>query len=552
MTPDPLTARARRALSGMVGWLNADDRRAIFDESAGGATDTGASYWLVLLLAGSIALLGLALNSAAVVIGAMLIAPLLAPVVGLAMALAIGDGRLAVQTAVAVLVSTVAVIATAALLTVLLPFHDITAEIASRTRPTTLDLAVAVLSGLAGAVVTVARGNRLAGAVPGVAVSVALVPPLAVTGFGIGSGWDWAVMRGSLLLYGANLAGIVMSAMIVFIVAGMHRPEVLEEVGRWHRESATTGLAAWAERAPGVRSLGILRSTWARVLLVLVFVALVVIPLSASLRQITREARVQSAVQSASKVFSRPGRGFIVSREVAIGQDRTQVILNVATTRWFDDSTRRGFELRASAAAGEPVDLVLDQMPASSRDLGHLATMIAARDPARAATQTPPAALPAVASIAALRSAVGRAVRSLALPDSLTLLGFVVSLGDSSDVPRIRLRYLSRDSLSSQAREMLRRQLASALQLPALALDAEAISLAPRTVSPGDAPTRDTLAAIMRASPALRLVIAAGRNAPQARVDSAAAALVASGVPAARLSVERTRGSAIETRVVQP
>ena len=124
--------------------LSADDRRAIFDDLASMATDTGAAYWIVLLLAGASALLGLALNSAAVVNGAMLIAPLLAPVLGLALALAIGEGRLAAQTAVAVLGSTFAVVAIAALVTVVLPYHEMTPEILSRTKPTTLDLAIAV------------------------------------------------------------------------------------------------------------------------------------------------------------------------------------------------------------------------------------------------------------------------------------------------------------------------------------------------------------------------------------------------------------------------
>ena len=81
----------------------------------------------------------------------------------------------------------------------------------------------------------VARGSRFAGAGAGVAVAVALVPPLAAAGFGVGTGWDGPVVRGALLLYGANLGGIVLSAMAVFLLAGMHRPEVLSVVQGWHR-----------------------------------------------------------------------------------------------------------------------------------------------------------------------------------------------------------------------------------------------------------------------------------------------------------------------------
>ena len=509
----------------------------------------------MLILAGAIALLGLALNSAAVVIGAMLIAPLLTPMLGLALALAIGDGRLAVQTAVAVAGSTLAVIAIAAVTTVLLPFHEITAEILGRTRPTTLDLAIAVCSGLAGALVKLSRGNRLAGAVPGVAVSVALVPPLAVTGFGIGIGWNWPVIRGSLLLYGANLAGIVMSAMIVLLLAGMHRVEVLEEVQRWYRESTRTGLAAWVDRAPGVRSMGVLKSVPARLMLVLAFVALVAIPLSASLHQITREARVHRAVEAALKPFSTAGRSFIVSRDVTLGNARTQVILNVATTRWFDDSARRTFEQRASAIAGEPVDLVLEQLPASSRDLGHLATMIESRDPAHLAapvhSDSSSSASPS-ASIGTLQSAVARAIGVLTLPDSVVRVDFVLSVSGDSAAPHILLRYLSRDTLTMQSVEILRHQLSNALQLPSLSMSTERISSVQRTVSARSSAMLDTLSMLARALPSLRLELVAGSGVPQSRVDSALARLTAAGVAENRIAVQRTAGAGFAARIAVP
>ncbi|MEO7039410.1 MAG: TIGR00341 family protein [Gemmatimonadaceae bacterium] len=553
MSADADDARTDSIEKKVRGLLSADERRAIFDEIASVGTDTTALYWMVLVLAGAIALLGLALNSAAVVIGAMLIAPLLAPVLGLALALAVGDGRLAVQTALAVLGSTIAVVAISSVVTVLLPFHEVTAEILGRTKPTTLDLAIAVFSGLAGALVKLSRGDRLAGAVPGVAVSVALVPPLAVTGFGIGIGWDWPVIRGSLLLYGANLAGIVMSAMIVFLIAGMHRSEVLDEVRRWYRETERSGLAALVDRAPGIRSMGVLKSIPARLLLVLVFVALVAIPLSASLEQITRETRVHRAVEAASKPFSVAGRAFIVSREVTLGADRTQVILNVATTQWFDDSARGRFEQRASAMAGEPVDLVLEQLPASSQSLGHLASMIESRDPARPVALARPDTMPAPASatLAAMREAIARAASVITFPDSLMMLGFVVSVSDDSTAPVIRLRYLSRDTLTSQSREIIRHQLANALQLPSLALETTPVSARPRDLGAHGTAIVDTLASLLRELPSARLRLSAGARVPAARLDGVMAQLAAGGIAATRISLARVPGGRLEASILE-
>ncbi|MDQ2766982.1 MAG: TIGR00341 family protein [Gemmatimonadota bacterium] len=537
------------------GPLSANDRREIFDELANSATDTGWAYWMVLVLAGAIALLGLALNSAAVVIGAMLIAPLLAPVLGLALSLAVGDGRLAVQTAVAVLGSTLAVVAIAALITVLLPFHEMTPEILGRTKPTTLDLAIALFSGVAGAIVRVARGNRLAAALPGVAVSVALVPPLAVAGFGIGSGFDWPVIRGSLLLYGANLAGIVMSAMIVLLFAGMHRMEVLDEVRRWYRESPRSGIAALVGRAPGIRSMGILKSIPARLALVLAFVALVAIPLSVSLGQITREARVHRAVNAASKLFSTAGHSFIVNRDVTLGRDRTQVILNVATTRWFDDSTRRAFEQRATAIAHEPVDLVLEQLPASNQDLGHLATMIESHDPARAGIGVRPdsaAFVDPALQLSRFQSSVAKALGVLPWPDSMRMVDFTLSLSGDSAAPRIVVRYASGDTLTAQTTEIMRRELASALHLPSVALDAVALATDTRALHGVNDAVMDTMVMVMRAVSSAHLVLSAGSLVPGFRVDSLLKRIADGGIQETRTTVERPPGRTLQARVIFP
>src|SRR6476661_7736745 len=452
----------------LAGWLNVADRAAVFTEAAGAATDAHLPYWVVLILAGAIAALGLALNSAAVVIGAMLIAPLLAPVVGLALGLAMGDGRLAVETGLIVLVSTLAVVATGALITVALPapFRTLTSEIASRTRPTTLDLIIAIFSGLAGAAITVTRSRRLSGAAPGVAVSVALVPPLAVTGYGIGSGWNWAIVRVSLLLYGANLAGIVMSGMAVFLIAGMRRPEVLEVDRQRLREAPPGALTAWVERVPGLRSLGIMQSTWARIALVGVFVALVAIPLSASLREIARESRVKHAIDDAIALFTRPGHSFVVSKDIELGEEQSHVVLNVATTGWFGDSVRREFQRRASDGAGEPVTLTLEQLPASSTDVSQLATLLSAPQPSTTPVVTPPPA--ARTRIAALRAQLDETIGALTLPDSFVVAGSELTVADSARGASVLIAYVAPESLSAQAQQMLVGQLASALAVPNL------------------------------------------------------------------------------------
>lgn len=528
-------------------WVDADDRGRVFTDAASSATSAGVAYWLVLVLAGAIASLGLALNSSAVIIGAMLIAPLLAPVVGVALALAVGDGGLAVETILVVLVSTITVIVVGALLALALPlpFQTVTTEIAARTRPTTLDLAIAVASGLAGAAVTVSPRSRLSGAVPGVAISVALVPPLAVTGYGIGTGWQWPIIRGSLLLYGANLAGIVMSAMVVFLLAGMHQPDVRRADRTWQTARTVGPLGVFLNRIPAVRSLGVLERTWTRVALVVGFVALVAIPLRESLKQIARESRVKAAVDAATRRFVRAGHSFVVARDVEIGAKGTRVVLDVATTGWFSDSARVAFEEQASRAAGEAVALVLEQLPASAGDLASFATLVGASPTSPVSTSGSAGGTPSAASrLAALRAAMADAVAGLDLPDSVTALGYALVIGDSTVAPATDVTYAAPGQLPTQAAELVTRQLRRTLGIDGLVVNLSWITTAPRSL--GADGRVDTLASLLRRYPRLNAVVVAGGRgrrgeAARVRADSIAQRLGA-GPP--RVSIERDAAAA--------
>lgn len=164
-----------------------------------------------------IAVMGLSLDSPAVVIGAMLIAPLMTPVIAFAAALSMGWPRAMARTGGIVLVSSAGSVALAWLLAALLPTAEISREVLSRTSPDARDLLVAIAAGAAGAYATVRED--LSTALPGVAVAVALVPPLAATGVVFEAGrHDLAV--GAFLLYAANLVAIVMSGCAVLLATG--------------------------------------------------------------------------------------------------------------------------------------------------------------------------------------------------------------------------------------------------------------------------------------------------------------------------------------------
>lgn len=182
-----------------------------------------ATFMTLLILATMIATFGLYINSASVIIGAMLLAPLMQPIVGVSMALLRRDVSFFLNGAKSVLVGVLAVVFTAVFISWLLPLEQLTSEMNGRLSPTILDMFVAIVSGVAAAY---AKSNeKIVGSLAGVAIAVALVPPLAVSGIGLGwaiSGIDVGLgMFGSaLLLFITNLVGIVLAASLTFLMLG--------------------------------------------------------------------------------------------------------------------------------------------------------------------------------------------------------------------------------------------------------------------------------------------------------------------------------------------
>ena len=180
----------------------------------------------------------------------MLISPLMGPIMATGLALAAGDLYLGIRALTNLLASVALSIAFSGLVVWLVPFHSATSEIISRTTPNLLDLAIALFSGLAGSVVVCRGREDGVTAIPGVAIAVALMPPLGVMGFGLGSGVNLEIIGGAGLLFLTNLVAIVASAFLVFLLVGMSAPEVQSRGHRIAWRCASVGQAIeWSLRA---------------------------------------------------------------------------------------------------------------------------------------------------------------------------------------------------------------------------------------------------------------------------------------------------------------
>ena len=213
-------------------WLDVktQDQPKVYADIGEAASISNLGYWLAIVFSAGIATFGLVLNSPAVIIGAMLISPLMGPIMATGLALAAGDFYLCFKALLNLFASVCLAVSLSAGIVWLLPFHSVTGEILSRTNPTLLDLGIALFSGLAGSVAVCRSNSGGVTTLPGVAIAVALMPPLCAVGFGLGTGVDLRIMEGAGLLFLTNLVAIVASALLVFLLTGMNSPEIRSQI----------------------------------------------------------------------------------------------------------------------------------------------------------------------------------------------------------------------------------------------------------------------------------------------------------------------------------
>jgi uncharacterized hydrophobic protein (TIGR00271 family) len=239
-------------------------------------------FWTLLILASAIATYGLIGDSVATVIGAMIVAPLMLPIMGLAFGISIGD-RKAITSSLTVGIGGMLTAITVGYL-LALPFSrtlnpENVPQIMARTSPHLVDLLAALATGLAGAFAT---GRKdVSDTLPGVAIAISLVPPLANVGilFAVGR-YDLA--SGSLLLFLTNYFAILLTGSIVFAVMGFPRV-------------ATANQSAGARRAA--------------VVMVVVLVAAIAVPLGVSSYQVAVASLAESRATDATKAWVR-GTGY--------------------------------------------------------------------------------------------------------------------------------------------------------------------------------------------------------------------------------------------------
>jgi len=172
------------------------------------------NFHFMLMLSAIISTLGLLANSVAIIIGAMIIAPLMGPIIGMAFSVAMGNRKLLRRSSLTLLKGILLTVGASWLTSTIVGLETVDSEILSRTNPTLIDFGIAMAAGLAGAFTQTRRS--ISDAIPGVAIAVALVPPLSVIGIGLSVG-DRSIALGAFLLFLTNLICIIFFGSIVFL-----------------------------------------------------------------------------------------------------------------------------------------------------------------------------------------------------------------------------------------------------------------------------------------------------------------------------------------------
>ncbi|MWB99458.1 DUF389 domain-containing protein [Agromyces sp. MMS17-SY077] len=319
----------------------AEMRQIVFIDGPDGAAKH-SRFWILLALSSVIAAAGVVGDSTATVIGAMIVAPLMTPILGVVLATVIGDRRNLLVSAGLVLGGAAAAILIGWLIGFFDPLPVVAAnnsQVAARVSPKIIDLVGALATGAVGAIALVRKD--ISDTLPGVAIAISLVPPLSVVGLTLESG-ALHEAGGALLLFAANVAAILATGVIVLL-------------------GFRIGSAPHAERADGVSMWGARRRSVVTVLITLVIIG---IPLGGTSIRVTQQALEIDDVRSAVQPWA-DDLGLDV---VGITADGDQVVVSLEGEP--PEPSTAELAPRLEAAGVDPADVVIEYSPAYRIELG--------------------------------------------------------------------------------------------------------------------------------------------------------------------------------------
>lgn len=485
------------------------------------------SYWIEVLFAAGIATLGLVLNSPAVIIGAMLISPLMGSILGNGLALAAGDVVLAMRAILKLILSCMVAIFFAIVLVYFLPFKEMTPEILARTKPNILDLVVALFSGAVGSVAICKKPKGVATSIPGVAIAVALMPPLCVVGYGIGIAISvnmingLRVARGGGLLFFTNLVAITFTAMVVFLALHIDSVRAKQAIREWrkkHRESVWVKNVL--ELIPESKRLKVIGSLPGRFILLVFTILTILIPLGQSFSQLKQEIALKQQendlnlsvrniwLDNFANLSNGQPRSFISQISTRELNQKLIVQLHIFTSELYTEEEQNQFIKILANRLGKPQELLslnLIEIPTAYSDILRQTSEEEPSEPIITVTQLHTNFLQKVKS----------ALLSLQLPLPARMINYEL-ITSPGKAMAIRIVYLSEREIDRDAQVLLANEVRQRLNNSSAKVSMRRIAANPVNIdfeekatvlTPQSLKILDNTASILQQQPALNLKI---------------------------------------------
>jgi uncharacterized hydrophobic protein (TIGR00271 family) len=507
-------------------------KERVYLDLAQSLTLSDASYWIQVLFAAGIATLGLVLNSPAVIIGAMLISPLMGSILANGLALATGDIILAIRAIFNLVLSCGLAIAFAFLVVLILPAKEMTSEILARTQPNLLDLAIALFSGAVGAVAICKEAKGVVTSVPGVSIAVALMPPLCVVGYGMGtvftfnSETGFAVARGGGLLFFTNLVAITFMAMLVFLALNIDVDPVRDRVRTWREgDRESIWVQSLLNKIPASGQLRRIGGLPSRLLLIVMTILVISVPLNQSYSQLRSEIsykQQQSRLRSAAteiwqKNFAAfadgKARSYISQLSFQERERKLVTQLQVVTSKVYTEAERSQYQQLLSVKLLRPLDSIalnLIQIPTASGDLLQ-----------KLSEATKPAPPPTTAQFqSGFLESAKLAIESLLLPPPARLVSYEASTSPVAPL-KIQIIYLSERDIDRDGQAVLIEDIRRQLDYPtaevtfarlAPILATVTFELNQAQIPPSQTKLLDRIGRVMQQNPTLQIELQAGQT----------------------------------------
>jgi uncharacterized hydrophobic protein (TIGR00271 family) len=530
------------------------------------------SYWIEVLFSAGIATLGLVLNSPAVIIGAMLISPLMGSILGNGLALAAGDVILAIRAMIKLALSCLVAILFAVLLVSLLPFKEMTAEILARTRPNILDLVVALFSGAVGSMAICKKPKGVATSIPGVAIAVALMPPLCVVGYGIGIAISvnringLLVARGGGLLFFTNLVAITFTAMIVFLALHIDSVRAKQAIREWRRQyRQSSWVRNLLELFPQSKHLKQIGSLPGRFILIVFTILTILVPLYQSFIQLRQEIVVkqqENSINGAAREIwlkefaSLPNgeqRSFISQISTRERNQKLMIELQIFTNELYTPGEQNYFIKLLSNRLNKPPELLslnLIEIPTATREL---LTSIPEEEPSEP-----------IITVAELQAnflqEVKSALLNLKLPPPATNINYELITSPGEPLS-IRMIYLSDREIDRDAQVLLANEIRQRLNYPSAKVSMKRIAATPLNIkfedkstvlTPQNLKILDSTASILQQQPALNLKIIANQKVDEPKDISKSRAKVIQDYLELKWKIDRKRITEQVTEASEP